>query len=52
MGRRDSTLDHAEPKVRLIADDALGADLTLSALDVFRGLQMATGAGAEDVLLY
>lgn len=47
-------LDHpsAEPKVRLIAEEALGADLTLSALAVFRGLQMATGAGAEDVLLY
>lgn len=47
-------LDHpsAEPKVRLIADDALAADLTLSALDVFRGFQMATGAGADDVLLY
>jgi hypothetical protein len=47
-------LDHpaAEPKVRLIADDALGAELTLSALDVVRGLQMATGSGAEDVLLY
>jgi hypothetical protein len=42
----------AEAKVRIIAEDALAADLTLSALDVFRGLQMATGAGAEDVLLY
>lgn len=47
-------LDHpsAEAKVRIIAEDALAADLTLSALDFFRGLQMATGAGAEDVLLY